>query len=59
MLADGPVDVETVNKQAKSLGISERTLRRARRDLNVIATKGDFAGGWSLSLPPQPRPPHA
>ena len=59
MLAGGPADVEPVNKQAKSLGISERTLRRARRDLNVIATKGDFAGGWSLSLPPQPRPPHA
>jgi hypothetical protein len=58
-LADGPVDVETVNKQGKSLGITERTLRRARRDLNVIATKGDFAGGWSLCLPPQPRGPHA
>jgi putative DNA primase/helicase len=50
-LADGPVDVNIVNKQANSLGISERTLKRARADLKVKATKSNFGGGWTLSLP--------
>ena len=52
MLADGPVDVETVNKQARSLGITERTLRRARRDLNVIATKGTLLAAGACRYHP-------
>jgi putative DNA primase/helicase len=51
MLADGPQDVDALNAQAKALGIAEKTLKRARADLGVRATKGDFKGGWSLSLP--------
>jgi putative DNA primase/helicase len=50
-LAAGPADVATVNAQAKVLGITERTLKRARHDLGVKATKGDFEGGWQLSMP--------
>jgi putative DNA primase/helicase len=51
MLSDGPADVATVNAQARALGITERTLKRARHDLGVKATKGDFEGGWQLSIP--------
>jgi len=35
MLAEGPVDVDAVNTQAKALGITERTLKRARHDLGL------------------------
>ena len=57
MLADGPEDVETVNREAKALGIKERTLKRARADLGVKAANGDFEGGWSLSLPQEGHSP--
>jgi len=50
-LADGPVDVKAVNKQAEALGISGRTLKRARADLGVKAIKSDFEGGWMLHPP--------
>jgi putative DNA primase/helicase len=53
LLADGPVGVDHVNKQAGALGLTPRTLKRARADLGVIATKGAFEGGWALSLPPK------
>jgi len=53
LLTGGPVGVGDVNKQAEALGITPRTLRRARIDLGVITTKGDFKGGWALSLPPK------
>ena len=42
------VSVNEFNKQAEALGISKRTLRRARAKLGVKALKGDFAGGWAL-----------
>jgi hypothetical protein len=51
LLANGPVDVTEVNKQADKLGIAEKTLKRARRDLKVKAKKNDFDAGWSLRLP--------
>jgi hypothetical protein len=51
ILADGPVDVTEVNKQAEKLGIAERTLKRARGDLKIKAKKNDFDSGWSLRLP--------
>ncbi|MBX7166515.1 MAG: AAA family ATPase [Pirellulales bacterium] len=51
-LADGPVAVVDVNREARSQGIADRTLRRARRALGVLKTKDGLRGGWSLSLPP-------
>ncbi len=51
ILAKGPVPVKDVNDQANALGIAEKTLKRARGDLGVKATKSDFDGGWILSLP--------
>jgi putative DNA primase/helicase len=51
VLADGPVPVSEVNDQADALGIAEKTLKRARAELNVKAAKIEFSGGWTLSLP--------
>jgi putative DNA primase/helicase len=55
MLADGAAaDVDEVNKQAKSLGISEGTLERARHDLGVKAIRVGGAAGdgkWTITLP--------
>ena len=51
MLTPGEhVSVNEFNKQAEALGISKRTLKRARAKLGVKALKGDFAGGWALYL---------
>ena len=44
------VSVNEFNKQAEALGISKRTLGRARAKLGVKALKGAFAGGWALYL---------
>ncbi|HEV2550793.1 MAG TPA: AAA family ATPase, partial [Stellaceae bacterium] len=50
-LADGPKAATDIESAAKDLGISDRTLRRARKDLGVISKKDGYAGGWSWSLP--------
>jgi putative DNA primase/helicase len=50
LLANGPVTVSEINEQAEALGIAEKTLKRARADLKVKATKSEFSGGWVLSL---------
>jgi hypothetical protein len=53
-LAQGPVDVTEINKQADALGISERTLKRARSDLGVRARRSGGLGSegeWVLLLP--------
>src|SRR5262249_46325332 len=49
-VADGPVSASEGEKAASEEGISERTLRRARKELGIIPKKDDFAGGWSWSL---------
>lgn len=55
ILADGPVPVRDVRRQAEEAGVSEATLRRARRGLGVEAQKRGFGAGasWVLSLPPE------
>ncbi|MBX7168598.1 MAG: AAA family ATPase [Pirellulales bacterium] len=50
-LADGPVPAGEVTRDARSLGISDRTLKRARRSLGIVAQKDGLRGGWLLSLP--------
>jgi hypothetical protein len=50
-LSDGPHPVENVIKAAKSVGISEKTLRRAAKDLGVRSDKDGFSGGWTWGLP--------
>jgi putative DNA primase/helicase len=53
-LASGPVAATTIEELATDLGISERTLRRARKDLGVVPKKDGFGGGWTWSLPDKP-----
>jgi putative DNA primase/helicase len=51
MLANGPRPVVEIENRAKALGISERTLDRARWKLDVQRWKKGFSGGWVVSLP--------
>ena len=49
-LAEGPVAAERVKEDAHGAGVSERTLKRAKRALGVVSEKeGD--GSWSWVLP--------
>jgi hypothetical protein len=48
-LADGPRHSTEVQKEAKAAGISEMTLRRAQKDLQIKSKKD--GKGWSWSLP--------
>jgi putative DNA primase/helicase len=50
-LAGGSVDADEVIKEAKALGISEITLRRAKSELGVVAAKDSFRGPWQWALP--------
>ncbi len=49
VLANGRVPSKELNEQAEQLGISERTLRRARSDLGVTAEQ--VGNQWYASLP--------
>ena len=49
-LAEGPMAAEQVRKDARATGVSERTLKRAKRNLGVRSEKeGD--GSWIWVLP--------
>lgn len=53
-LSAGPQPADEVTRQARSLGISERTLQRARRQVGVTAARAGGLGAlgrWELSLP--------
>jgi putative DNA primase/helicase len=56
ILSTGPMDTSEVLKTTRAAGVSEMTVKRARRDLGVISTprKDPATGkllGWSLELP--------
>lgn len=51
LLADGPVPSKRALKEARELGIADRTLHRARSAIGVRATKQGMQGGWTWSLP--------
>lgn len=51
ILLDGPMQVVDVNSEAKSAGISQKSLRRAKEKLGIKSKKGGFKGGWVWSLP--------
>ena len=53
-LEDGPCAVADITKQARTLGITEKQLRRARSLLGVETSKSGFEGGWEWSLPKAP-----
>src|SRR5262249_17695753 len=50
-LSAGPVPVREVEEHARALGLSKRTIVRARKLLSVRPIKNDFGSGWSLALP--------
>jgi hypothetical protein len=54
-LAEGPVAAESVKKDARATGISERTLKRAKRALDVRSEKASD-GTWSWVLSNQEEP---
>ena len=54
-LKDGPVLKQEISKQAKKLGISEITLRRAKDELKIVSSpqrdKDGKLKGWTWELP--------
>lgn len=50
ILSEGPLASSEVKKQAREVGVSERTLWRAKTSIGVKANK-DGRGGWSWLLP--------
>jgi hypothetical protein len=59
ILASGPVPHNEIIDEAKANGISERTLNRAKADLEIRAKKDGVKGHWTWQLPAQPRGPAA
>jgi hypothetical protein len=57
VLSDGPRPTTDVLKQARTLGITEATLRRARKHLGIERSKEGFGedGRWLLALPDVPK----
>jgi len=51
MLAGGPMRATEVKERARMEGISDRTLKRARAELGVIASNSGFQGAWTMQLP--------
>ena len=51
-LRNGPVaSRELFEHGREGYGLSTNTLRRAQKDLGIVASKAAFAGGWMWSLP--------
>lgn len=50
-IAKGVVGASDIMAQAAEQGISESTLKRAKRDLGVIPRKSGYNDGWEWSLP--------
>jgi AAA domain len=50
-LATGPVPAKTMISNARQMGISEKTLRRAQKREGVETRKLGFGGGWEWVLP--------
>ena len=55
ILASGPIPVEEIKEAAEANDITERTLRRAKTDLRIIAVKDRSKpdGRWTWELPPK------
>jgi AAA domain/Bifunctional DNA primase/polymerase, N-terminal len=51
-LANGPAPSKELMEHAREgIGVSANTLRKAQKDLGIIAQKVAFSGGWMWSLP--------
>jgi hypothetical protein len=51
ILKEGPMRTLEVAHEARSQGFSERTLRRAKKKLGVIASRTERLGPWQWELP--------
>lgn len=51
LLAAGPVRAAEVAEQARGQGFSERTLRRAKKELGVVANRSGDGKSWRWALP--------
>jgi putative DNA primase/helicase len=51
MLDAGPITVPALRADAKSRGVSWRTIERAKSTLGVISEKSGMHGGWEWRLP--------
>jgi putative DNA primase/helicase len=47
----GTKNAKEITAEAKGFGIADRTLRRARKSLNIKPSKIGMTGGWYWSLP--------
>ena len=50
-LAGGPRPAKELQRASKAMGVSERTLRRAKKTLGITSEKAGIDGGWRWSLP--------
>jgi len=50
-LANAPVKVQALFKDARGAGISDTALRRAKKALGIMAKKEGFQGAWKWALP--------
>jgi putative DNA primase/helicase len=50
-LRESPSSIHQLLRHAREIGISEKTLRRAKERLGVVAKKTGMRGGWEWSLP--------
>jgi hypothetical protein len=50
LLADGPVAVKKIKREAHAAGLSWTTVRRAKDGLSVAASKNGYQGAWQWQL---------
>lgn len=50
VLADGPMLVDDLKKEAAAAGVAWRTLERAKKQVGVIARRSGFSGPWEWLL---------
>jgi putative DNA primase/helicase len=55
ILANGPVPKADIEEAAEANGIAERTLFRAKGELDVLAKKDGPGGAWTLPDKPKPK----
>ena len=56
ILANGPATKAEIEEAAVANGIAERTLFRAKSELNIRAKKDGAGGAWTWRLPDKPKP---
>ena len=51
ILSNGPVKASDVFKQGREIGLSEKTIKRAKKMLEITSLKLDFSSGWVWQFP--------